>query len=337
MSERNVLVTLPLSDKLIETLQSVAPQLRFHIHPLRAADNLPDDLLPEIEILYTVDTMPQPESMPRLAWIQFHYAGIDHVADHPLLRSGVQITTMSGASAPQMAEFAVMCVLALARRLPLMMVDKGRKHWDESRMKRFRPVDVRGSTVGIVGYGSVAREIARLCHAMGATVLAAKRDLRQLKDLGYMPEGLGDPQAELVERLYPPEAIRSMVSLCDFVVITVPLSPQTQSLIGSKVLESMKPSAFLIDISRGGTVDHEALLAALTEGKLAGAALDVYPEEPLPKNSPLWEMENVILSPHVAGASSRYHERAVELFAINLRRYLAGQPLLNRYDVKRGY
>ncbi len=217
------------------------------------------------------------------------------------------------------------------------MDDKRLKRWAEDRFSRFQPTELRGSTVGIIGYGSVGREVARVCRSLGAQVLASKRDLMTLEDEGYLIEGLGDPRADLVERLYPPQAIGSMVALCDFVVVSAPLTAETRGLVGESVLEKMKSSAFLIDVSRGGLVDHGALVGALQEGRIAGAALDVFPVEPVPESSPLWGMPNVILSPHVAGASAHYFERATELFVANLNRYLAGRPLLNRYWPDRGY
>lgn len=128
-----------------------------------------------------------------------------------------------------------------------------------------------------------------------------------------------------------------MVELCDFVVVTVPLTPETRGTISEEVIRGMKPTAYLVDISRGGVVDHGALIEALNAERIAGAVLDVYPVEPLPEGSPLWEMKNVILSPHVAGASEKYLERATELFAENLARYLAEKPLLNQFDTERGY
>jgi phosphoglycerate dehydrogenase-like enzyme len=128
-----------------------------------------------------------------------------------------------------------------------------------------------------------------------------------------------------------------MAAECDFLVITVPLTPETRGMVGEEVLQKMKPGAYLVDISRGGVVDHGALVEALNMGSIAGAALDVYPVEPLPESSPLWEMPNVILSPHVAGSSVHYLERAGDLFIQNLRRYLDKEPLLNRYDPELGY
>ncbi|HLC05186.1 MAG TPA: D-2-hydroxyacid dehydrogenase [Anaerolineales bacterium] len=333
----SLLITLQFPEHLVDRLRAVSPRLKIHVHPVRSASEIPTGLLMDVEILYTSKVLPEPEAVPNLRWIQFHFAGIDHVAEAPLVRSGVAVTTLSGAAVSQMVEFALMAILAMGRRLPLMMSDKAQKHWAEDRFDRFEPKELRGSTVGIIGYGSVGREVARVCRAMGAKVLATKRDLKRLEDTGYMPEGQGDQGAEIVERLYPPQALRSMASLCDFLVVTVPLTVETRGIVDKRVLLSLKPASFLIDLSRGGVVDHGALIEVLNENRLAGAALDVYPLEPLPESSPLWGMPNVILSPHVAGASKEYSERATELFVENLHRYLADQPLLNRFDPQRGY
>jgi phosphoglycerate dehydrogenase-like enzyme len=337
MSETHVLITLPFPEPLIERLAAVSPQLKIHVHPMKSAQELPEELLPEIEILYTLSALPEPEEAPKLRWVQLHLTGVDHVAEHSLMHSEVMVTTLSGASVPQVAEFALMCILAQSRRLPIMVKDVINVRWSADRFKSYRSIELRGSTVGIVGYGSIGREVARLCRAFGARVLAAKRDLRNLQDEGYSLEGLGDPEAELPDRLYPPQAVVSMVSDCDFIVVTVPLTPETRGMIDAQVFEGMKPTAYLVDVSRGGVVDHGALVEALYEKRIAGVALDVYPVEPLPESSPLWDMPNVILSPHVAGASDQYYERAVDLFVENLHRYRARRPLLNLYEPDRKY
>jgi len=337
MGEIQVLMTVPFPEAMLDRLRAVSPRLSLHTHPARRAEDLPAHLLPEVEILYTLSALPLPAQAPRLRWVQFHYAGIDHALDHPLVQAGVTVTTMSGAAVPQMAEFAWMAILALGRHLPGMLRDQANHHWDEDRFRRFRPVELRGSTVGIVGYGSIGREVGRLARAFGANVLAVKRDLMHLEDDGYRLDGTGDPDATQVDRLYPPQAVGSMAEQCDFLVVTVPLTPETRDMIGPEVFKRMKATAYLIDISRGEVVDQAALIDALREQRLAGAALDVYPVEPLPEDSPLWEMPNVLLSPHVAGASGAYFERATAVFAENLRRYLADQPLLNRFDPRRGY
>ncbi len=338
-SERKIhlLLTMTFPQPLLDRIQAVSPDLKLHITQARDAAAIPEDLLNQAEVLYTIAALPEPDQVPNLRWVQIHYAGLDHFNGNPLLSADVVFTTMSGASAPQMAEFALMSMLALGHKAPETLRSKPAEQWADGRYTRFQPTELRGSTVGIVGYGSIGREIGRLCKQFGANLLATKLNLMQLQDPGYLPEGLGDPSADLPDRIYPPEALRTMVPLCDFLVICVPLTPKTQGMVNTEILKAMKSTAYLIDISRGGVVDHGALVEALRGGRLAGAALDVFPVEPLPESSPLWEMPNVMLSPHLAGASPHYLERAVGLFCQNLQRYLSDRPLLNVYDPQRGY
>jgi phosphoglycerate dehydrogenase-like enzyme len=157
------------------------------------------------------------------------------------------------------------------------------------------------------------------------------------EDPGYTIPGLGDPAGDLFHRLYPYQAARSMMKECDYVVVSLPLTPETRGLIGANELSAMKPSAYLVAVARGGVIDQAALTAALQEKRIAGAALDVFAEEPLPSNSPLWKMPNVIVTPHVGGMSVHYNQRAINLLIENLKRYLTGAPLLNRFDAQRGY
>lgn len=337
MTDIHVLTTLPFTKEQTERLQAVSPHIILHSHPTRNAEQIPESVLEETEILYTLTTMPDPEMMPNLKWIQFHFAGIDHAVDHPLVQLAEKVTTLSGAGVPQLSEFAIMAILALGHRLHTIMRATPEEQWAEGRNKRFSPLELKGSTVGIVGYGSIGREIARLIRTFGAEVLATKRDLRNLDDTGYQLEGLGDPHAEIPRRLYPPEALGSMVSECDFVVVTVPLTDDTRGSIDERIFKKMKKTAYLIDISRGGVVNQEALLNALAEEELAGAALDVYPEEPPPVDSPMWKSGKLILTPHISGNSPHYMERAVTLFAENLQRYVTNSPLINEYNPDRGY
>ncbi|NIM93482.1 MAG: hypothetical protein GTO18_07205 [Anaerolineales bacterium] len=337
MADINVLITLPFPEELLEKLRALSPRLNVKLQSSASGEESPAEIWTNVEVLYTFHRLPEPMDAPDLRWIQLHSSGVDHIIDHPLLRSDVQITTLSGVAAPGAVEFVLMAILGLARRLPAMMEDKLEKRWAENRFERFQPRELRGSTVGIVGYGSIGREIARICRAFGATTLATKRNLKVLNDRGYTIKGLGDPGAELVERMYPHQALASMASLCDFLVITAPLTPETRGIVDEKVLKIMRPSSYIIDISRGGIVDHGALVEALTEEHIAGAALDVFPVEPLPESSPLWDLPNVILSPNIAAVSPRYYELAMDLFVKNMQHYLAEQPLLNRYREERGY
>lgn len=333
-----LLITVPFSEALVTRLREISPRLHVTVLKARTADEVPTEIWAKTEVLYTNRALPGVEQAPQLKWIQFHWAGVEHVIDEPILRKpDLVATTLSGAAAPQMAEYVVGMLLALGFHLPDLIAAQKRAEWPRDRWERFVPQELRNSTVGIVGYGSIGRQVARLVHAFGATVLATKRDARHPEDHGYIPEGLGDPSGAFVHRLYPAEALRSMLKECDFVVVTVPKTPATVGLISTEELAVLKPTAYLIDVSRGGIVDHQALIQALREKKLAGAALDVFPEEPLPASSPLWKMPNVIITPHISGNTRFYDERAVELFAANLQRYLTGQPLLNRIDLERGY
>jgi len=273
-----------------------------------------------------------------MRWIQFHLAGIEEHLDQPILRQvSVQATSLSGANAPQVAEHALALMLALGHHLPEMVADQSRNQWATQRSQRYVPKELLNSTVGIIGYGSVGQRLARLLQSFGVTVLASKRDLLKAQSTDYQVDGQGDPAADLPRRLYPGKALRSLLKECDYVVVTVPLTQETRGMLGAKQLSAMKPSAILVDVSRGGVVDQEALIHALEKGQFAAAGLDVFAEEPLPADSRLWDLPNVLISPHVAGLSPHYVERAFTLFKENLRRYVDGEELLNKIDLERGY
>lgn len=331
-------ITIPFADHLVAQLNNISPRLKINVVKARKVEEIQPEVWQRAEVLYTNVILPLPDQVPNLRWLQFHWTGIDHAINHPLIQKpGLVITNLSGVGSPQMAEYAVMMALALGHRLPDLIVHQKRSEWPKDRWERFSPLELRGSTVGIVGYGSVGRQVAHLMHEFGVTLLATKRDVLHPADTGYIPEGMGDPEGDFIYRLYPPQALGSMLKECDFVIITVPLTAETRNLIGAKELSMCKPSAFLIDVSRGGVVDHSALYAALRDQKIAGAALDVFPEEPLPSDNPLWKMPNVILTPHISGNTPLYDDRAVAFFAENLHRYLAGLSLYNRVDITRGY
>jgi phosphoglycerate dehydrogenase-like enzyme len=328
-----ILITLPFSDDMAKKIAAVSPRIVLQKIIARKPEEVNDDVWKRVEVLYTNRVLPLPDQAPHLRWIQFHWAGLDHALDEPILqKEGLAITSMSGASAPQMAEHAVMMMLCLGHHMPDLMAHQRRAEWPSGRWELFNPHELRDSTVGIVGYGSIGRQVARLLRVFGATILATKRDIRHPEDTGYIAEGVGDPGGDMVNRLYPPQALCSMLKECDFVVVCLPRTSSTKNLLSAKELGAIKPGAFLVDVSRGEIVDHSALIPLLREHKLAGAALDVFPEEPLPADNPLWKMPNVIITPHIAGFSPHYDERAVELFTQNLRRYIEELPLFNRLD-----
>jgi phosphoglycerate dehydrogenase-like enzyme len=332
-----VLITEPFSAEILETLRSVSSRLDFHLHPAHSLEEIPPPVLMRTEVLYTLRLLPPPEQVPNLKWVQFHMAGLDQFTDHPLLEKGVQFTSLSGAAAPQMAEYTLMLLLALGHRLPDLQLAQARHEWPREKWRRFAPRELREATVGVVGYGSVGREVARLCRAYGARVLAVKRNVTSPEDRGYSIEGMGDPEGRIPARIYPPQALGRMLGECDFVVISAPLTGQTRGTFGAEMISKMKDGACLVNISRGRILQEDALRQALLDGKLAGAALDVFAEEPLPAESPLWDTPNLILSPHIAGDSPAYDRRAAELFAENLRRFLEDRPLINLFDPEKGY
>jgi phosphoglycerate dehydrogenase-like enzyme len=333
-----ILITIQLEDTLLKEIQQVSKELSITVHPARQGDQVPAELWEKAEILYTMYALPEEEEAPDLRWVQFYLAGIDKVIDAPILRrEGLQATTNSGANASQTAEHILTMLLALGHNLPNFFSRQSNHRWMTDKAAKYQPAELKGSTIGIVGYGSVGRQVAHLVGGFGATVLATKREAKSPEDIGYTPEDSGDPEGDLFTRLYPPQAIKSMFKECDFVVVSVPLTAETRGMISTEELAALQPSAYLVDASRGGVVDHDALIEALNENRLAGAALDVFEDEPLPTDHPLWDIPNVIITPHIAGFSAQYNQRANTLFIENLKRYLAEEPLLNLIDLEKGY
>ncbi len=334
----NLLVTVPLPEEMLADIRDVSPRIRLTPFFTRKAEELPADIWKKTEVLYTDAVLPDPQLAPDLKFIQFHWTGLDLLAETPIFKDpGIHIAHSSGVAVSQIAEYTLMMMLALGHRLPEMTALQAKSEWVRNRWEKLIPVELRGSTVGIVGYGSIGREIARLVQPFGAKVLAAKRNVMQPADSGYTQEGLGDPEGALFHRLYPIQAVGSMVKECDFVVVCLPLTPSTRHLINDEVLRYMKPEAYLIDIGRGEIVEQAALLTALQEHRIAGAALDVFEEEPLNPQSPFWHLPNVYVTPHISGVSSEYRRRAVDFFILNLTNYINGLPLLNIFNPEQGY
>ncbi len=332
----HVLSTLSFPDELLDRLRAVSPRLVVTQQNAASVDEVPSPLWEQVEVLYTMSAVPDPARAPSLRWVQLHSAGVNHVLNTPLWESDVIITTTSGIHAPNMAEYVLLMMLAFAHRLPRMLYYQSRAEWPSQRWQKFVPQELRGSTVGVVGYGSIGREIGRLAHAFGMRVLGLRRG-GTTGPAGYeLPELVDRPGAE-PDRLYTPDQLIEMLSECDYVVLTVPYTSATHHLIDRAALRAMKPTAVLINVARGAVVDEAMLVRALREGWIAGAGLDVFEQEPLPADSPLWTLDNVIISPHVSGFTPHYDDRATALFAENLRRYLAGEPLLNRVDRGREY
>lgn len=337
MSEEaiKVIVAMDFSDEIMEQLRAISPGLHIERH----FPDVPDSAWADAEILYTMSHLPEPEQAPRLRWIQTHTSGINHLADRPIMQAeDVEVTTASGVHATPMAEYCLAMMLAFAYRLPEFRRFQDGAEWPDQAYGSLTTHSLRGQTLGVVGYGSIGRELARLADQMGMEVVATKRNLRQTAAEGeYAEAGLGDETGDIPTRFYPPEALASMVEVCDFVALTLPLTEQTHHLVNEAIFEAMKPTAVLINVSRGAIIDEAALISALAAEKLAGAGLDVFEAEPLPATSPLWTMDNVLITPHISGNTARVHEKVAALFAENLQRYVDNDLLLNVVDRERGY
>lgn len=336
MKPIHILSTLSFPDELLDRMRSVSPKLVVDQYDTASAEEVPSQLWEQVEVLYTFSTVPDLARTPNLRWVQLHSAGVNHLLNTPLWESDVILTTVSGIHAPTIAEYVFMMMLAFARRLPRMLYYQSRAEWPSQRWGKFLPQELRGATLGVVGYGRIGEEIGRLAHAFGMRVLGLRRGETD-RGGGYrLPELAGLPHTG-PDRLYTPQQLAEMLPECDYVVLTVPYTSATHHLIDEAALCAMKATAVLINVARGSVIDEAALVHALDEGWIAGAALDVFEQEPLPADSPLWGMSNVLISPHVAGFTPYYDDRATALFAQNLRRYLAGQPLLNVVDRRREY
>ncbi len=338
--EINILSTLDLTDEQRSRISEISEGIKLNVVPSGDAESVPMERWEEADVLYTRGIFPLPEQAPNLKWIQLQSVGVDTFLEHPILqKKGLITTTMSGVIMNHVAEYVLMAILAVSRKIPRLYQYKQERKWPKrsDKYQQLTPLELRDSTVGIVGYGSIGRQLARLLHPLNATILAAKKHAMHLEDKGFMREGMGDPHGDYFDRLYPIEALHSLLKESDFVVLTLPLTKATYHLMDEAAFHAMKPSAYLINVGRGALVDQNALVEALRAKHIAGAVLDVFEEEPLPEDSPLWELPNVILSPHIAGLSQDHSEETFSFFMENLNRYVEELPLYNQVDLTEGY
>ncbi len=317
------------------------------------------------------------EHAPHLRWLQYPGAGVDALRLSGVLDagSGVLVTTATGIHATTISEYVFGSMLMFNWNWPQMVRLQDRHVWARSASwYNLGGRELAGQTLGVVGLGHIGRHVAQLGHAFGMRVVgmrrstgtaitdeglkrAALRSAEAVEAINWplRTSGVGEDdeesqtydrslasaqdnkEVEGVDALYAPEQLHEMLGLCDYVVLSVPLTHETERMIGEAELRAMRSHAYLVNIARGHVVDEAVLIRALKEGWIAGAGLDVTEEEPLPADSPLYSLPNVILTPHISGASVHYDARLAALFAENLRRYRAGEPLLNLYDAARGY
>ncbi|MGB0388481.1 MAG: D-2-hydroxyacid dehydrogenase [Ardenticatenaceae bacterium] len=258
---------------------------------------------------------------PGLRWMQQWWSGADWVLSTPDAKRDFVLTNMSGVHPIQMSEHILGLMLAFSRQLHNAIRAQSRNEW--RRVPGETLSELAGKTILLVGVGAIGQRTAQVASAFGMRVLGIRRSPSK-----SVPH---------VEKMLPPDQLLSILPEADFVVIAAPLTPETRGMIGQAALQRMKKTAYLINIGRGEIVDQACLVQVLQKGGIAGAGLDVFEKEPLPKESPLWQMENVIITAHYAGASQGYHQRAFAIFIDNLRRYQAGEPLRNVVNKELGY
>lgn len=269
------------------------------------------------------------EVAPHLRWVALSSAGAEHVVGQPWARSpqAPLITTANGVHAVSISEHVLSGMLLWARHWPEMLELQRERRWPEGGFYSNELVgrELDGATLLVVGLGAIGRRVAQLGRAFGMRTLATRRSAAA---------DASDPD---VDALYPMAQLDEALAQADYIVLAVPSTPETQELINAERLAHVKPGALLVNIARGAVVDEPALLAALGDGRLGGAVLDVAAQEPLPAESPLWTAPHVIISPHVSGRSARYSERLTDLMLDNIARYRDGRLLRNLVDVARGY
>jgi len=320
-----VVTTFRFSPASEEALgEAAGAPIRFAAHDRLAAS------LAEADVLCSYDLPANwREVAPKLRWLQVPGAGVDSLRPKGLLDkdSKIIITSASGIHATTICEYVFGSMLLFNWNWPQMIRLQERHIWARSASwYKLGRRELVGQTLGIVGVGSIGRQVAKLGHAFGMRVLGMRHSLPA--------NGQADPD---VDMYYSREQLHEMLGQSDYVVLSVPLTPATERLIGEAELRAMRPNAYLVNIARGRIVDEQALIRALKEAWIMGAGLDVTEEEPLPPDSPLFSMPNVILTPHISGHSVHYEQRLAELFADNIRRFRAGEALHNRYDPARGY
>lgn len=309
----------------LERIRAVAPDARIVSVSL---EGLADDSLDDVEVLLrgplpaaTFDRLLA--RCPSLRWVHSATAGVERVLTPAAARRGLIITNARGVFSEPIAEYVLMMMLAVIRRLPQLLELQREHTWQPLAAREMRDI-----TVGVVGLGSIGRAVARLSLAFGARVVAVRRGDATDAD---------DPDLAGIDRLLSPDELPELLAESDFTVLALPLTRDTEGLFDAARLGLMKPGSWLINVARGGLVDERALLRALRSGQLGGAVLDTVNTEPVEPSSPLYDVPNLILTPHTSWSSGRVLDRSIELFCDNLARFAAGEALTNTVDPGKGY
>lgn len=289
--------------------------------------------LSDAEVMITSSlTSAQYAHTKKLRWIHSPAAAVHRLLVPELVASDVVVTSSRSVHGPVVAEHVIALVLAVAKRLPLAMKYQREKRWGQELLWKAnpRPQEIAGATLGLVGMGSIGSEVVRLASVLGMNAVAVRSNPSATKEAH-------ERNGASIHATYGPEQLENMLQVADYVVLAAPVTPRTVGMMNAQRFAAMKRDGYLINVSRGALVDEPALISALREQKIAGAALDVFEQEPLPEDSPLWEIENLLITPHSAGLTGKLWDRHFELVSENLRRYLTGLSLLGLVDKSRGY
>ena len=307
-----------------ERLREEFPQ--FEVVRMTTYDGIEKELA-EAEILFTQSIRPEQFRIAsRLRWIHSPAAAVHQFLFPELINSDVILTNAREVHGPVVAEHVVAVMFALAKRIPQNVRFQQRHVWGQEILweEHAAPGEISGATLGLVGLGSIGRNVEKRASALGMHVICVRQNSASEK-----PEG--------VEEVLPSSRFDELLARSDYVVLAVPVTQETRGMIGREQLSHMKRDAYLINVGRGPLVQEDALIEALSAKRIAGAALDVFEKEPLPPESPFWDLENVLITPHTAGMTTKLWERHYTLFSENLRRFLRGEKLVAIVDKKRGY
>jgi len=316
MTALNILVTNSLADRHIKAIKTVAPDSTI----ISCSEQQATEHMADTDILLTwgtLDLRPLYSTASKLKWVHALSAGVENLIFPEIKSANTLLTNSKGIHGIPVSEHVLAMMLAFTRGLNLFIRQQTQKHW-----KRLPVSEIYDKTIGIVGLGSIGREIAKKAKGMGMQVVASKQTMT----------------TELfVDKLYTPDQLHELLAISDFVVIALPLVEETKNLFTIKEFSAMKSSAYFINIARGAVIKHDDLVTALEQDLIKGAGLDVFEYEPLSETSPLWDMTNVIITPHLAALSPNYLDRAIKLFADNLSRFIQHKEMLNIIDKDKGY
>lgn len=323
----NVLVAMATEPQLLAQIRGVSPRLNVTALSFPALTPDMDLMLPYLkttEVLLGFRADFSLDAVPQLKWLQYTGAGVDYLRGLPIMQSDIVITNahLFGTS---IAEYVMLSILAFRRRFPQTLAEfRDKRAWPTNPWATHRSDLVSGSTLGILGYGEIGQAIARVSKGFNLRVLATRASARE----PYQEDGV---------EILPADRLDYVLAESDQVVIALPLTPETEKLIGERELKLMKPTAYLVNVGRGKVIDEPVLVRALQERWIAGAGLDVFATRPLVQDSPLFDLPNAYLTPHLSGTSVGYEQGLIDLFCENLERYLNGKPLLNVVNKERGY